>query len=247
MKPCIFYCVGGNRASSTAVSILEKKYSFVRTPTESVTHLLLPVPSLAPDGTVIGGGSLDEILASLPKDITVVGGNLRHPKLLKYKMLDLLQDPVYLAENANITAHCAISYALSELPIILDSCPVLIFGWGRIGKCLARLLRQIGADVTIAARKETDRAMICALGYKASSIHGADAAKYRIIYNTVPEKVLPLGSSNAVKIDLASVRGMEGDDVIHARGLPGRLAPESSGTLIAKSIMRLLKEKEDSI
>lgn len=247
MKPCVFYCVGGNRASSTAASILEKTYSLVQAPAESVTHLLLPIPSLSPDGTVIGGASLEEILAKLPNDITVVGGNLRHPKLLKYKTLDLLQDPVYLAENANITAHCAISYALSELPIILDRCPVLIFGWGRIGKCLARLLKQMGADVTIAARKDTDRAMISALGYKVSSIHSADAAKYRIIYNTVPEKVLPLGSSNAVKIDLASVRGMEGDDVILARSLPGRMAPESSGTLIAKTIMRLLKEKEDSI
>ena len=42
-----------------------------------------------------------------------------------------------------------------------------------------------------------------------------------------------------MKIDLASVKGMEGGDVIWARGLPGKDAPESSGVLIGKTVLRL--------
>ena len=46
----------------------------------------------------------------------------------------------------------------------LADCKVLVIGWGRIGKCLAALLKGLEADVTVVARKETDRAILHALG-----------------------------------------------------------------------------------
>ena len=58
-------------------------------------------------------------------------------------------------------------------------------------------------------------------------------------------QVLGDGNGNAIKIDLASVPGMNGDDVIIARGLPGKEAPESSGKLIADTILRLVERKDD--
>ena len=42
-----------------------------------------------------------------------------------------------------------------------------------------------------------------------------------------------------VKLELASSPGMEGSDIIQARGLPGKMAPESSGKLIARTVLRL--------
>ena len=177
----------------------------------------------------------------------IIGGKLRHPKLAAYKTVDLLQDPEYLAQNANITAHCAIRYALEHLPVIIENCPVLIIGWGRIAKCLARLLERLGAEITIAARKETDRAMAGALGYTAINTTAIDTAPFRLIYNTAPvPNLLPEDTSTAVKVDLASIPAMEGGNVIHARGLPGKFAPESSGKLIARTVLRLL-EKEESL
>lgn len=47
-----------------------------------------------------------------------------------------------------------------------------------------------------------------------------------------------------MKIDLASKPGIGGTDVLWARGLPGKFAPESAGKLIAQTILRLLKEEE---
>jgi hypothetical protein len=46
----------------------------------------------------------------------------------------------------------------------------------------------------------------------------------------------------ALKIDLASQPGIGGNDVIWARGLPGKNAPESSGKLIAQTVLRKLEE-----
>ena len=157
--------------------------------------------------------------------------------------MDLLEDPFYLARNANITAHCTLELALAKLPITLEKCPVLIVGWGRIGKCLAKLLHSMGACVTVAARKESRRVMIEALGYKSCSMDAIRCQDFRLIINTVPAMVLPTVPGTALKIDLASTPGMDGKDIMQAKGLPGLLAPESSGGLIARTITQWIKEK----
>ena len=212
-------------------------------PCAQVTHLLLPVPSFGPDGGIVGGGNLSTLLTLLPKEIAVIGGNLDRPELDYYTTIDLLQDATYLALNANITAHCALELALDQLPIILDGCPVLVIGWGRIGKCLGKLLQQLGAQVSVCARKESDRSMLAALGYRARRLEDIDTAAYRVIFNTVPTMLLPTCPGNALKIDLASRLGMGSSDVLWARGLPGKDAPESSGRLIADTLIPILRKE----
>ena len=176
----------------------------------------------------------------------ICGGNLSNPKLETYETVDFLQDEIYLCENACITAECALDVALPYLSRTLRHCPVLIIGWGRIGKCLAQLLKSIGADVTVAARNPGHRAILHALGFDAVDLDGmADSLPhFRLIYNTVPHPILrweqlSLCWPDCVKIELASKDGLEGDDVITARGLPGIHLPESSGKLIAETFLRL--------
>ena len=206
-------------------------------PDKTATHLLLPVPSFGPDGQLVGGGDLEEVLSHLPKTVTVIGGNLHSPVLNGYQVIDLLQDPSYVAENASITAYCAVKLAGEKLPVIWKGLPALVIGWGRIGKCLARLLRQMGAQVTVAARKEADRAMLAALGYTAVPTAGLSADGYRVVFNTVPEMVIADCRGDGLYMDLASRPGLGGDSIVIARGLPGKLAPESSGRLIATTIL----------
>lgn len=201
-----------------------------------VTHLLLPIPSLEADGSIKGGGDLTLLMSQLSPDITVIGGNL---PALPCPVIDLLQDPEYVSRNAAITAHCALIPALSKLDCTLEGCPVLVMGWGRIGKCLARLLRGLDARVTVAARNPADRAMLKALGYGVTDIVNIHVSDYRVIYNTAPQMLLPQGA-DCLCIDLASKPGIGGDNVLWARGLPGKDAPESSGRLIAETVLRLL-------
>ena len=243
MNDLIFYCAGNSRALIYAAAFLmEEGAVFVPYPDHTVTHLLLPVPSFEADGSIKGGGDLTDILSKLSKTVTVIGGNLHRPELSEYDVVDLLADPQYLARNANITAHCTLELALEKLPVTLEKCPVLIIGWGRIGKCLAKLLHGMGACITVAARKESRRVMIDALGYKSCSMEEIHTENYRLIINTVPAMVLPVTSGTGLKIDLASVPGMKGRDILHAKGLPALLAPESSGALIAQTITHWIKE-----
>lgn len=216
--------------------LTEQGYAVTRELTPSVTHLLLSVPT--------GDSAL---IHELPSSVTVFGGNL--PALEGRKAVDLLKDPIYLAQNAMITAHCALEIAAGKLPITWSGAPVLILGWGRIGKCLAQLLNALGACVTVAARKPADRAMLLALGYDAvdTELLAPELHRFRVIFNTAPHMVISDGDvvrcrPDCVKIDLSSAPGIGGSGVIWARGLPGKMAPESSGKLIAQTVLRLAEE-----
>ena len=252
MNGIILYPAGNTPALRHACrNLSERGIEIVDIPAPDVTHLLLPVPSFEGDGRIKGGGILEHILADLPEHICIIGGNLNHPALRNYTTVDLLQDPLYVAENAAITADCAIRIAGSNLPVIFKNCPVLILGWGRIGKCLSAQLKAMGADVVVAARKESDRAMLRALGYGTVLPESLSRSlvRYRVIFNTVPAQILSETQTkycrpDCLKIDLASQKGIAGSDVIWARGLPNQDTPESSGTLISKSIVRIFAGKE---
>lgn len=247
MNSLKFYTPGHSDALVYAAAVLEKKgCQFALQPDASVTHLLLGVPSFEYSGTLKGGGNIDVLLKEFSPSVKVMGGNLQHPALEGYATADLLQDPLYLAENARITAHCAVKAAINRLPVTIYGQQVLVIGWGRIGKCLAQLLHGMGARVTVAARKECDRAMVLALGCDAidSNTLSYELIRFRVIFNTAPEPVLTEDAmqycaEDCLKIDLASRPGLAGDDVLWARGLPGKDAPETSGELIARTVLRL--------
>lgn len=250
MAKILIYPAGSTAACQYAATFLHKhNIPLVDHPTPEVTHLLLDVPSFAPDGNLRGGGSVERLLEMLPPDVTVVGGNLIHPALEEYRAVDLLKDESYLAMNAAITADCALQVAMPLLHGTLADSPALIIGWGRIGKCLARMLKALGCHVTVAARKERDRTMLRALQYKAVDMAQLTATlpKYRLIFNTAPQPILSAQqlakNPDCAKIDLASRRGLEGEDVVWARGLPGIHAPESSGKLIAETLIHYIKEE----
>lgn len=230
MEEILFYIPDAAGATGYAAAQLRRwGFSVTALPCPKVTHVLLGVPTKG--------------IPLLPEDVTVFGGNLPQ---LSQKRVDLLRDETYLAENAAITAHCALKTATAHLPVTLEGCEALVIGWGRIGKCLAPLLKALGAKVTVAARKEADLAILAATGYGAVETAHIDAGKYRLIVNTVPTPVLDgsQAAENAVLLDLASTQGISGDKVIWARGLPGKDAPESSGALIARTVLRYLGKEQ---
>lgn len=252
MKGIRICCAGNNAALQFACRNLSQRgFEITNQPALDITHLLLPVPSFEADGRIKGGGIPAHILADLPEHISVAGGNLQSPFLQSYHTIDILQDPQYIAENAAITADCAIHLAREQMNFVWNKCPVLVVGWGRIGKCLAVQLKALGATVTVAARKEADIAMLKALGYQAESslTFNRGLPHYRIIFNTVPAPVLSKEQCKecdpeCIKIELASKPGIDDPNVISALGLPTKFAPETSGRLIADTFIRLLQGKE---
>lgn len=248
MKSTVFCIAGSSPALQYAGNYLQAQgITVTKEPCDEMTHLLLPVPTLDAEGKIKGGISPEDLVKRIPENTVIFGGNLKHPVFHRFTCIDLLQDSQYLAENAEITADRAIIRLGAHLPVTLSGCPILVIGWGRIGKCLAQKLTGLNADITVAARKETDRATLCSLGYKSLDTNNLQNAlhPYRVIINTAPFPVITEHHRRSchpecVFLDLASIPGIMGENVLWERGLPGRDAPESSGKLIGQTVLRHL-------
>lgn len=241
-------CAGSTAAAQYAARILgDQGFRITYEPSADAEYILLDIPSLGSDGNLRGGESLQALLGRIPDNRVLFGGNLDHPALAGRPTVDLLREERYLRENARITAYCALQIIAEALPVTLEEAKVLIIGWGRIGKVLTSVLLRLGTDVTVAARNPAHIAALHELGIKAAKINEIDLSPIRLIVNTVPAPVLSEdvseGLPGVIMIDLASVKGLPGKDVIWARGLPGIHAPESSGRLIARTVLAHIKEE----
>ena len=249
MRDILLFPAGITDSCRYASSFLEKSgIPATDHPTPEITHLLLDIPSFDASGKLRDGSDLNELLRMLPQDITVLGGNLDLHIPPGYSTADLLKDDYFLAKNAAITAECALRAAAPHIPFSFADSHPLVLGWGRIGKHLTRILSAMGSAVTVAARKESDRAMLCSLGYHAVDFPDVPKilADCQLLFNTVPAQPLDAAlldlCKNCIKFDLATAPGMVCQDVIPVRGLPGKYAPESAGRLIAQTVRKLLKE-----
>ena len=158
------YCAGVTPACRWACKFLtEAGISISDAPGWDTGHLLLDVPSFRPG--LWTEEALDTLLSALPKEITLWGGNLAHPRLEPYRQVDLLKDEAYLLENAAITADCTIPIAEASLNCPWTQTAALVIGWGRIGKALSARLRDLGCAVTVSSRRPEHRQEAEALGF----------------------------------------------------------------------------------
>ena len=134
---------------------------------------------------------------------------------------------------------------------------VLVMGFGRIGKVLAKMLDGIGAKVYCEARKDEDISWIKAYGYNPVHLNdlNENLNKFDIIINTIPfqildEERLGLVRKEAIIIDLASNPGgvdrkaarEKGLKVIWALSLPAKVAPLTSAEFIKETLYHVLEE-----
>ena len=105
---------------------------------------------------------------------------------------DLIKNEKLAILNSISTAEGAIEIAMKETDTIIHGSNILILGFGRIGKVLAKKLQGLSANVTCAARKQEDLAWIMAYGYHSININemGKELKQFDIIFNTVPHLIL---------------------------------------------------------
>mgnify|MGYP004600809561 FL=1 len=173
------------------------------------------------------------------------------------EIIDIMKREELAVLNTIATAEGTIQIAIENTNKIVHGSEVLILGFGRIGKVLARKLAGLSAKVTCAARKDEDLAWIQAYGHKATNINtiGENLRQYDIIINTVPhiilnEERLQYVKNECLLIDLASNPG--GIDkkavkdnqlkFVWALSLPGKVAPTTSAEFIKDTIYNIIKE-----
>lgn len=230
--------------------------------TEGVSLVHLPETAIPNADAVIlplpytsGGGILNAPFAGKHILLDTVFGLAESAKVICGGMLpeederyfDYYDEPMML-RNADVTAEAALLLAGESICGCLNGARMVIVGYGRIGKRLAAKARALGCLVTVAARKESDHALIWMCGHEAVGFADLPDALARadIVCNTVPaevftENMLARIPPSVPLIDLAS--SIIGTRVIRASGLPGQYAPDAAGKILADSVRRILKKE----
>ena len=170
---------------------------------------------------------------------------------------DLLKREEFSVLNTIATAEGTIQIAMEETQRTVHGSNVLVMGFGRIGKVLAKMLDGIGAKVSCEARKNEGISWIKAYGYNPIHLNdlNENLNKFDIIINTIPFQILDterldLVKDEAIIIDLASNPGgvdrkaarEKGVKVIWALSLPAKVAPLTSAEFIKETLYHVLKE-----
>ena len=204
---------------------------------------------------------LEDLLKVL-KDKKLIAGNILEffkEQLEKEEIsyIDLIKREEFSVLNAIATAEGTLQIAMEETQKTVHGSKVLVMGFGRIGKILAKMLDGIGAKVSCEARKDDDLAWIKAYGYEPIDLDklNENLSKFDIIINTIPFQILNEERLNLVKkdvvlIDLASNPGGVDRKVakekelklIWALSLPGKVAPITSAEFIKEVLYHVLEE-----
>ncbi len=233
---------------------------------QNVEIVIGPIP-FSSNGTTINmpfsdkSLSIRELMHAVNAKILIAGGiapevyELANDEYIE--IIDIMKREELAVLNTIATAEGTIQVAIENTNKILHGSKVLILGFGRIGKVLARKLSGLSVQVTCAARKDEDLAWIEAYGHKSTNINniGENLKQYDIIINTVPHMVLTeerlqYVKKDALLIDLASNPGGIDKKIVKdlnlkfvwALSLPGKVAPTTSAEFIKETIYNILKE-----
>ncbi len=251
-------CTGLERGEARCVPLAEAL--------EGADHVILPLPA--------GGGetvnaplaespiSVDELTELMTPRQTLFAGKVegRLSELCRargIRCFDYFDREELTVRNAAATVEGALEILMRELPATLLGTPVLVIGFGRIGKLLALRLHLLGARVTASARKPADRAWIECLGMESADTGALETVlpEFAAVVNTVPapvldEKRLALLRRDCLCLDLASKPGGVDFDAARrlgvrtewALGLPGKTAPETAGAAIRDTVYNIINE-----
>lgn len=238
---------------------------------ERVDCLILPLPASA-DGVTVSTPfsgrsiSLESLTHTLKEDGIVFGGFISPEvkKLFARKNIEVADYSLreeFAVLNAVATAEGAVQVAMEELATTISGRKILILGAGRIAKVLIDVLSGFHAKITVAARKCSDLAWAGVYGCEAVHIEKMDGVlgDFDIIFNTVPAVILDEGrlkrvSKSCLVIDLASkpggvdfdTAGMLGVRTVWLLSLPGKVAPITSGRVIADTVNNILAERGEA-
>ena len=236
--------------------------------------IILPLPASADSITVncpLNDGSfqplqLGTLFETISPDTVIIGGKFT-PTVINLaqskgrRIVDYFESEELQIKNTVPTAEGAIAIAMNELPVTVHGSKMAVVGYGRVGKMLAEKLYALGADVTVAARKNSDLAWAKSHRYNTLKIEsrlGANSllslgSGYDVIFNTVPywlfdRSILSEIDRDTLIIDLASAPGGVdsksagecGVKVIWALSLPGKCSPFTAGKIICESINDIL-------
>ena len=197
----------------------------------------------------------DDLLSLITPEHTLFAGMpgsfmtscaMRGATIIDYNLFEDFQ--IY---NAHLSAEAILSIIINNLPVSISDSSFLILGYGRIGKELACMLKNLGGDVTATARKASDFALMSIRGINSMYTKNINTKNcYSAVINTIPQKVTDDKfyenlNSDCLIIDASASPGYMdteaaesfGLKLMGAFGLPGKYSPASAGKIIVKMML----------
>ncbi|MEZ0535730.1 dipicolinate synthase subunit DpsA [Caldicellulosiruptoraceae bacterium PP1] len=227
-----------------------------------------PIPFSNDDKTIFSPLFENEILIDdlinilkkfeIPLITCVIKENIKNKFIENHiKIIDLYEREELSILNAIPTVEGCIMIAIQDTQFTLHGSNILILGYGRIGKLLAKILSAFSANVFVEARKISDLTWIRAFGYTPIPLDNLinNVSNMDIIINTVPALILNKDIIDKIRkdtliIDLASKPGgvdfeyakKKGINAIHALSLPGKVAPHTAAKYIKVALYNVIND-----
>lgn len=237
---------------------------------EGVEMVIGPIPfsrdGLNVNSTFVESKILIKDLLEKIKGKILIAGNISEDvkKLAEnynIQVIDVMKSEKLAVLNTIATAEGTIELMIANTDTIIFDSNVLILGFGRVAKTLANRLKGLVKSITCASRENDELAWIEVYGYEKLNLNDfvkcQESKKYLknydVIINTIPSMILDAEKLQYVNkevllIDLASnPGGIDKEEtkkqelkLIHALGLPGKVAPKSSARFIKDIIYEII-------
>ena len=208
---------------------------------------------------------IKDLLEKIKGKILIAGNIFEDVKKLaenyNIQVIDVMKSEKLAVLNTIATSEGTIELMIANTDTIIFESNVLILGFGRVAKTLANRLKGLVKSITCASRENDELAWIEVYGYEKLDLKDfvkcQESKKclenYNVIINTIPSMILDAEKLQYVNkevllIDLASNPGgidkeetkKQGLKLIHALGLPGKVAPKSSARFIKDIIYEVV-------
>ena len=231
---------------------------------EKADAVLFAYPFSVRDGCVpsVSGLSIhpEDVIAKCNPDALVLAGRGLEPEDVHKRVFrSYMEDKELEERNAQISAEAAVCEAMQRTALALMDQTVLVTGYGRFARALAKRLRSLGAEVWIAARRAEQRLVAECDGMHAVSMEEMRdvLGRMHMVFNTVPAQVMGERELQALPrgawiLELASAPyGFDRKMVVQMGlncevlpSLPARYAPISAGMALKDAAVRLIREAD---
>lgn len=221
---------GGDKRLLYAAEMLNEKYSYHVTPAIEIplnslsvvkgfSTVIIPIPFSADGKSVYTpffkkSVPINIFFENCHSDVRLIGGTIPETYSSQKKhYYDLTKDDEFIKSNLQPTIEGIIQYILNSIEYSISGSKILIIGFGRLGKMLAKHLQTFGAEIAVACSNNDEISVAKDANlYSCTIEQKSDRFDIDIIVNTVPahvltEQELKRISCHTMLIDVASVPG----------------------------------------
>lgn len=160
-------------------------------------------------------------------------------------------------KNALLTAEGIVGIILDKLPVTVYGLKAAVTGYGRVGFFTCRILKAMGAEVTVFARSAVQRTKAETAGLNSADIKELNKKikDFDCVINTVPSRVINAAAVESSAPDclfIETASAPYGIDfnacadkkraLVKAFSLPGKTSPETAGNIIADTADCIIRE-----